>query len=43
MQYSISWWNVENLVDNENSTNRSEKLQRTLKKELTNWTENMLA
>jgi hypothetical protein len=43
MQYSISWWNVENLFDVENSPNRSEKLQRTLKKELTGWTENILA
>jgi hypothetical protein len=43
MQYSISWWNVENLFDIENSPNRSEKLQRTLKKELTGWTENILA
>ena len=42
MQYSISWWNVENLFDVENSQNRSEKLQRTLKKELTGWTENIL-
>lgn len=43
MQYSISWWNVENLFDVENSPNRSEKLQRTLKKELPGWTENILA
>ena len=43
MQYSISWWNVENLFDRENSPNRSDKLQRTLKKELTGWTEDILA
>ena len=42
MQYSISWWNVENLFDVENSSNRSEKLQRTLKKELNGWTEDIL-
>lgn len=42
MRYSISWWNVENLFDSENSPNRSEKLQRTLKKELTDWTDDIL-
>jgi hypothetical protein len=41
-EYSILWWNVENLFDVEKSPNRTEKLQRTLQKELTGWTEDIL-
>jgi predicted extracellular nuclease len=36
--YSVAWWNVENLFDEENSPRRSEKLQRTIGKDLAGWT-----
>ncbi len=36
--HRLFWWNLENLFDTVNSTNRSEKLQRTLNKELKGWT-----
>lgn len=36
--HRLFWWNLENLFDSVNSTNRSEKLQRTLNKELKGWT-----
>jgi endonuclease/exonuclease/phosphatase family metal-dependent hydrolase len=36
--YSVAWWNVENLFDEENSPRRSEKLQRTIGKDLVGWT-----
>jgi len=38
----ISWWNLENLFDVENSLNRSDKLQRTLKNELKGWNQSVL-
>lgn len=38
----ISWWNLENLFDVENSPNRSDKLQRVLKNELRGWTQDVL-
>ena len=40
--YFIAWWNLENLFDVENSPNRTDKLQRTLKDELKGWTEDIL-
>jgi endonuclease/exonuclease/phosphatase family metal-dependent hydrolase len=40
--YYVAWWNLENLFDTENSTQRTEKLQRTLGNELRGWTENIL-
>jgi endonuclease/exonuclease/phosphatase family metal-dependent hydrolase len=40
--YYIAWWNLENLFDIENSTHRTEKLQRTLGSELRGWTEDIL-
>lgn len=36
-EYYIAWWNLENLFDVENSPNRSDKLARTLQKELKGW------
>lgn len=33
-EYFIASWNLENLFDVENSPNRTDKLQRTLKDEL---------
>jgi len=33
-KYSIAWWNVENLFDVEGSPNRSDKLDRVLKKRI---------
>lgn len=36
-EYSIVWWNVENLFDIEDSPDRSDKLQRVLKDELRGW------
>lgn len=41
-EYFIAWWNLENLFDVENSPNRTDKLQRTLKDELRGWTEDLL-
>ena len=41
-EYCISWWNVENLFDIENSPNRSEKLERVLKRELKGWNQEIL-
>lgn len=41
--YCLMWWNVENLFDIENSPRRTDKLQRTLQKELKGWTESILA
>jgi len=38
----MAWWNVENLFDVENSLDRSEKLKRTLARELKGWTEEIL-
>lgn len=36
--YYVAFWNLENLFDINNSPRRSEKLQRTLKSELSKWT-----
>jgi hypothetical protein len=36
-EYFIAWWNVENLFDIEDSPDRSDKLQKLLKKELKGW------
>ena len=36
--YSVAWWNLENLFDEENSPRRTEKLQRTLGKDIVGWT-----
>ena len=41
-EYNFVWWNVENLFDVENSPNRSEKLERTLKNELKGWSREIL-
>lgn len=41
-EYFIASWNLENLFDVENSPNRTDKLQRTLKDELKGWTEDIL-
>ncbi|HEU0021285.1 MAG TPA: endonuclease/exonuclease/phosphatase family protein [Dehalococcoidia bacterium] len=40
--YSVVFWNVENLFDVEDSPRRSEKLQRTLGNELGGWTSDVL-
>jgi hypothetical protein len=41
-EYCISWWNLENLFDTEDSPNRSDKLSRVLKNELKGWNEEIL-
>jgi len=41
-KYHIAWWNVENLFDVQNSTQRPEWLQNTLNSELIGWDENVL-
>lgn len=40
--YSIAWWNVENLFDVSSSPRRSDKLERTLRGELAGWTQAVL-
>lgn len=40
--YYIAFWNVENLFDSVGYDGRSDKLQRTLEKELTGWTTTVL-
>jgi predicted extracellular nuclease len=40
--YNFIWWNLENLFDIENSPNRTDKLERTLKGELKGWTQDIL-
>jgi len=40
-KYQIGWWNVENF-DVEGSNERSERLQKTLSKELLGWNEDVL-
>ncbi len=40
--HSVAWWNVENLFDVEGSPARSDKLNRTLRSELTGWNEAVL-
>jgi predicted extracellular nuclease len=41
-QHYIAWWNVENLFSFKNDPARSEKLERTLGKELNGWTATVL-
>lgn len=41
-KYFVAWWNVENLFDTEDSPNRSDKLRRTLGKELKGWSKAIL-
>ena len=36
--YYVAWWNLENLVDEENSPRRSDKLARALGNDLAGWT-----
>lgn len=43
VSYYAAWWNVENLFDLENSTKRTEKLQRALANELKGWNERLLS
>ncbi len=38
MDYFAAFWNLENLFDVANSPRRSEKLRRTLARELKGWT-----
>jgi hypothetical protein len=42
-EYCVAFWNLENLFDEENSPRRSEKLQRTIGRELSGWTPSVLA
>ena len=42
IQHYISWWNLENLFDIENSPTRSEKLSKSIKNELKGWDESIL-
>jgi predicted extracellular nuclease len=42
MEYFIAWWNLENLFDVANSTDRPEWLQRKLKSELVGWNNTVL-
>lgn len=41
-EYYIGWWNLENLFDVEDSPQRSDRLKKTLKKELEGWNEEVL-
>jgi predicted extracellular nuclease len=41
-EYFVAWWNLENLFDVENSTQRPEWLQRRLKRELAGWNQQIL-
>ncbi len=41
-KYFIAWWNLENLFDVENSPTRTEKMHRTVGKELKGWTKSIL-
>jgi len=41
-QHYISWWNLENLFDIQNSTDRHEKLAKSIKNELKGWNESVL-
>ena len=40
--YNIAWWNLENLFDVENSTQRPDWLKKELKNELVGWDQNVL-
>ena len=42
MNYYVAFWNVENLFDVEDSPNRTDKLNRTLKNELKGWNVSVL-
>ena len=42
-KYFVAWWNVENLFDVENSTERSDRLKEVLKDELIGWNEKVLS
>ena len=42
MEYFIAWWNLENLFDVANSTDRPEWLQKKLKSELVGWNNTVL-
>lgn len=42
MEYFIAWWNLENLFDVANSTDRPEWLQKKLKRELVGWNNTVL-
>jgi len=42
MEHSIAFWNLENLFDVEDSPRRTEKLQRTIGSELSEWTDAVL-
>ena len=42
MEYFIAWWNLENLFDVENASDRPEWLQKKLKKELKGWNASVL-
>ncbi len=42
-KYQIAWWNVENLFDVQNSTERPDWLQRALNSELIGWDDNVLS
>jgi hypothetical protein len=41
-EYFIAWWNLENLFDAENSTQRSGRLKEILKEELMGWNDEVL-
>ena len=41
-EYFVAWWNLENLFDKVDSTDRTDKLRRTLEKELKGWTDAIL-
>ena len=41
-EYCVAFWNVENLFDEEDSPRRTEKLERTIRRELKNWTPELL-
>jgi hypothetical protein len=36
--YSVAWWNVENLFDEENSPRRTDKVARALGNSIIGWT-----
>ena len=41
MEYYVAWWNLENLFDTENAS-RSDKLKRSIKRELKGWNKKIL-
>ncbi|MCH8988021.1 MAG: endonuclease/exonuclease/phosphatase [Chloroflexi bacterium] len=42
LEYNVAFWNVENLFDEEDSPRRTEKLERTIGRELKDWTPELL-